>query len=182
VHLIPHSKREVISYQMLVCSLAIGAMGLLPWESVAAMSDEKAIPIYPGLSISLSELTFRFSRSGGPGGQHANRSETRVELLFDVGGSSRLNEVQRERLLAGLGHVIDQNGVLHLVSSQSRSQYQNREAVVARFRALLQQALRPPKKRLLTRPSRAARERRLEDKRRRSSRKRYRRRPEQDVD
>jgi len=177
VHLIPHSKREVISYQVLVCSPAIGAMGLLPWESVAAMSDEKAIPIYPGLSISLSELTFRFSRSGGPGGQHANRSETRVELLFDVGGSSRLNDVQRERLLAGLGHVIDQNG-----SSQSRSQYQNREAVVARFRALLQQALRPPKKRLLTRPSRAARERRLEDKRRRSSRKRYRRRPEQDVD
>jgi ribosome-associated protein len=156
-------------------------MGLLPGESVAAMTDDKAIPIYPGLSIPLSEFTFRFSRSGGPGGQHANRSETRVELLFDVGGSSCLNEVQRERMLAGLGRVIDQNGVLHLVSSQSRSQYQNREAVVARFRALLQQALRPPKKRLLTRPSRAARERRLEHKRHQSSRKRSRRRPEQDV-
>ncbi len=146
------------------------------------MANDKAIPIHPGLSIPLSELTFRFSRSGGPGGQHANRSETRVELLFDVGGSSRLDDVQRERVLAGLDHVIDQNGVLHLVSSQSRSQHQNREAVVARFRVLLQQAIRPPKKRFVTRPSRAARNRRLEDKRHQSSRKRSRRPPGQDVD
>lgn len=137
-----------------------------------------SIPITRRLSLPQAELSFRFSRSGGPGGQHANRSETRVELLFDAGASPTLTRAQRERIFARLGHLIDQNGVLHLVSSESRSQHQNRDAVIGRFRALLQGALRPRKKRRPTRPSRAAREKRLDEKRRHSTKKRTRRRPD----
>ncbi len=130
------------------------------------------------LTIPAGEIEYRFSRSGGPGGQHANRSETRVELLFDVGRSPSLSEEQRAILLARLGHVIDQSGVLRLVASESRSQHQNREAAVARFQVLLQGALRPRKRRKPTRPSRAAVERRLENKRRQAVKKRGRGRPE----
>lgn len=137
----------------------------------------ESIAITRSLSIPLEELEFRFSRSGGPGGQHANRSETRVELLYDVARSPSLTEVQRELLSERLDRLIDQNGVLHLVSSESRSQHRNRQAVIARFVALLQEALRPRKKRRATRPSRGSRERRLEEKRRHSVRKRGRRPP-----
>jgi len=144
------------------------------------MAHEDSISITHRLKIPVDELAFRFSRSGGPGGQHANRSETRVELLFDIGRSPSLNETQRELLLDRLGHLTDKEGVLRLVSSESRSQHQNREAVTARFQALLQNALRPRKKRRPTRPSRAARERRLDGKRRQSAKKRARRRPESD--
>ncbi len=138
----------------------------------------ESIAITRSLSIPLEELEFRFSRSGGPGGQHANRSETRVELLYDVARSPSLTEVQRELLSERLDRLIDQDGVLHLVSSESRSQHQNRQAVIARFVALLQEALRPRKKRRATRPSRGSRERRLEEKRRHSVKKRGRRPPE----
>lgn len=137
----------------------------------------ESIAITRSLSIPLEELEFRFSRSGGPGGQHANRSETRVELLYDVARSPSLTEVQRELLSERLDRLIDQDGVLHLVSSESRSQHQNRQAVIARFVALLQEALRPRKKRRATRPSRGSRERRLEEKRRHSVKKRGRRPP-----
>lgn len=144
------------------------------------MTDQDALTIAPGLHIPVTELQFRFSRSGGPGGQHVNRSETRVELLFDVANSPSLSDVQRERILARLDHVIDQEGVLHLTSSESRSQHQNREAVIARFRNLLQAALRRRKVRRPTRPSLAAVERRLEEKRRRSVKKKRRERSEWD--
>jgi ribosome-associated protein len=142
------------------------------------VTDQDVLTITPRLHIPLSELQFRFSRSGGPGGQHANRSETRVELLFDVANSPSLTDVQRERILQRLDHVIDQDGMLHLTSSETRSQHQNREAVMARFRVLLQSALRRRKVRRPTRPSQAAIERRLEEKRRRSARKRSRQRSE----
>ncbi len=124
--------------------------------------------------IPSSELSFRFSRSGGPGGQHANRSETRVELLFDLARSPSLGERQRAMALRRLAPYVDKNGVLHLVSQSTRSQLRNREEVVERFRALMRGALRVPRKRRPTKPSRAAREKRLEEKRRRGELKRRR--------
>jgi ribosome-associated protein len=121
------------------------------------------------------ELRFRFATSGGPGGQHANRSATQVELLFDVAGSPSLSEEERGRVLAALKGYIDLEGTLHLVSRSTRSQYRNREDVVRRFQALLRRALRVPKARRPTRPSAAARQGRLEAKRRRAALKRTRR-------
>jgi ribosome-associated protein len=126
------------------------------------------------LTIPLSELRFRFARSSGPGGQHVNRSATRVELLFDVAGSRSLTEAQRERTLKALTSYIDSDGVLHLVSQTFRSQLRNREEVVERFQTLMRKAMRVPKRRRPTRPSRAAKERRLASKRRRSEIKRQR--------
>ncbi|MFQ6033362.1 MAG: alternative ribosome rescue aminoacyl-tRNA hydrolase ArfB [Candidatus Bipolaricaulia bacterium] len=136
------------------------------------------LKITEGVEIPLEELRFRFSRSGGPGGQHVNRVETRVELLFDVRRSAHLSDSQRARILEGLKGYIDNEGVLHLFSRATRSQWQNREEVIERFRELLAAALRPRRRRRPTRPSRGARERRLAAKRRRSERKRQRRKPE----
>jgi ribosome-associated protein len=135
---------------------------------------EKVLRITNTLTIPLSELRFRFARSSGPGGQHVNRSATRVELLFDVAGSPSLTEAQRERALKALASYIDSDGVLHLVSQTFRSQLRNREEVVERFRTLMHKAMRVPKRRRPTRPSRAAQERRLANKRRRSEVKRQR--------
>jgi ribosome-associated protein len=135
---------------------------------------EKVLRITNTLTIPLSQLRFRFTRSSGPGGQHVNRSATRVELLFDVAGSPSLTEAQRERVLKTLASYIDSEGVLHLASQTFRSQLRNREEVVERFRMLMHEAMRIPKRRRPTRPSRAARERRLTSKRRRSELKRQR--------
>lgn len=128
------------------------------------------------LTIPLDELRFRFTRSGGPGGQNVNRTATRVELLFDVVRSPSLTEEQRALLLKRLRHEIDSEGVLRLVSQSTTSQWQNRQEVIERLRMLLRAALRLPRKRIPTRPSRAAREKRLQRKRRRSLVKRNRRR------
>jgi ribosome-associated protein len=120
------------------------------------------------VAIPLSELSFRYARSSGPGGQHVQRTETKVELLFDLAGSPSLSEAQRALALSRLGGRLDQQGVLHLVSQAGRSQLDNRADVVERFRRLLAAALKPAKARRLTRPTAAARQRRLEGKRRRS--------------
>jgi ribosome-associated protein len=133
------------------------------------------IVIQPALAIPESEVTFRFSRSSGPGGQHVQRSDTRVELLFDVANSPSLSEEQRARILARLSGYIDGAGVLRLVSSATRSQLENRADVVRRFRMLLAHALRREKRRLPTRPSAASREQRLTAKRVRSQHKQQRR-------
>ncbi len=135
------------------------------------MSTENQVVINEELAIPESELSFRFSASGGPGGQHANKNATRVTLSFDVAGSPSLDASQREQLLARLGHRISGDGALQISASGSRSQYENRQETIARFQALLEQALRPRKKRRPTRPSRAAIARRLEAKRRHSQRK-----------
>ena len=135
---------------------------------------EKVLRITNILTIPLSELRFRFTRSSGPGGQHVNRSATRVELLFDVAGSPSLTEAQREQALKALAPYIDSDGILHLVSQTFRSQLRNREEVVERFRTLMHKAMRVPKRRRPTRPSRTAQERRLANKRRRSEIKRQR--------
>lgn len=127
------------------------------------------------LAIPLAELDFRFSRSSGPGGQHVQRTDTRVELLFDVANSPSLTDAQRARILARLAGYIDNDGMLHLFSSATRSQLENREDVVARFRALLAAALRVQRRRIATRPSAAAKRARLDDKRARSNIKQARR-------
>jgi len=137
--------------------------------------DERIVHIIDTVSIPMSELQFRFARSSGPGGQHVNRSATQVELLFDVANSPSLEETQRRRVLTKLESRLDKEGVLHLFSQETRSQLRNREEVVERFQELMREALYVPKRRQPTRPTRAARERRLEEKRRRSEAKRERR-------
>jgi len=124
------------------------------------------------LSIPLSEIELRASRSSGPGGQHANVTASRIEAVFDVETSATLSDSQRARLLEKLGPQVT------AVAQDARSQARNRELALERLREKLAAALRVPKKRRPTRPGRGARERRLERKRQRSERKRQRRRPE----
>jgi len=124
------------------------------------------ILIGPSLRIPGRELRFRFSRSGGPGGQNVNKLETRVELLFDVVGSPSLGDSQKKKMLAALKNKIGADGVLRVVAGEARSQYANREAAVARFTAMLAKALEKKKKRVKTRVPKGAREKRLEGKKR----------------
>jgi len=139
------------------------------------------IRISRSVEIPASELSFRFSRSSGPGGQNVNKRDTKVELLFDVASSPSLGPRQRERILRKLASRIDEDGVLHLVSSEQRTQGRNREVAIERLTAMLADALKPdPPKRRPTRPSRAAVDRRIADKRRRGERKRTRGRPDDD--
>ena len=138
---------------------------------------DNALDVSPELRIPLSELDYRASRSGGPGGQHVNTSSTRIELWWDVAGSPSLSAEQRELLLHRLGPRLDSSGRLRLVSSGSRSQLRNREDVTERLQAVLTAALAPRKKRKPTKPSRAAKAARLEAKRRRATTKQRRRAP-----
>ncbi len=130
--------------------------------------------------IPLHELTFRATKAGGPGGQHVNTSSTRVELWWNAAGSPSLTEAERARVFDVLGHRLDGAGWLRLVSAATRSQFQNREAVVERLQRLVSDALVPPKRRRKTKPPRAATERRLEQKKRRSATKAKRRHPPAD--
>jgi ribosome-associated protein len=127
------------------------------------------VRVTPSLSIPLAELQFRFSPSGGPGGQHANKVNTRVELRFDVAGSPSLGPRQRARLLDRLGPEV------RVVADDERSQVRNRQVAVERFRVRVADALHIEKPRRPTRPSRGAKERRLTAKRHLSERKRSRR-------
>ncbi len=132
------------------------------------------IPIDDTLAIPDEEVTFATSRSGGPGGQNVNKLETRVTLRFDLAGSPSLSEEQKTRLRERLATRITRDGVLQVSSQKHRSQGANRDAAVERFAELLRENLReePPRKK--TRPSRAAKARRLDEKRRQSQRKRER--------
>ncbi len=129
--------------------------------------DDGFLRVTPELAIPLAELEYRASRSGGPGGQHVNTSSTRIELLWDVAASPALTDAQRALILAKLAGRIDSAGVLRVVASVHRSQFQNREEATQRLRTLLAGALRVPKPRKKTKPSRAAREARLRAKKRR---------------
>jgi ribosome-associated protein len=130
--------------------------------------DDDILPINDEVSIPRAELAFRFSRSSGPGGQHVQKSSTRVELLFDVAYSPSLSDEQRARVLKRLAGYVDSEGVLHLVAQSERSQHRNREEVVERFQALLHKALKRRKRRKPTRPTAASKEKRLRKKRQRS--------------
>lgn len=136
--------------------------------------SDLVVPIVPGCVIPLDELSVRFSPSGGPGGQHANRSNTRVELRFDVVASPSLTEAQRTRLLDRLGPEV------RVVVDDERSQARNRALAVERLAQRLAGALAVPRTRRATRPSQAARQRRLDAKRARAQTKRDRRTPPSD--
>jgi ribosome-associated protein len=131
--------------------------------------DDGRVRVTASLTIPLSELQFRFSPSGGPGGQHANKVNTRVELRFDVAGSPSLGPRQRARLLDRVGPEV------RVVADDERSQVRNRQLAVQRFRDRMAAALHVEKTRRPTRPSRGEKERRLAAKRRLSERKRNRR-------
>jgi ribosome-associated protein len=133
-----------------------------------------------GLVIPDAELVERFSRSSGPGGQGVNTTDSRVELSWDVESSTALTDVQRARLVERLdGRLVD--GVLTIAASEHRSQLQNRTAARARLQHLLIDALEPPSPpRRATRPSRAAKARRVDAKKRRGTIKANRQRPPDD--
>ncbi|MFI5490984.1 alternative ribosome rescue aminoacyl-tRNA hydrolase ArfB [Actinoplanes sp. NPDC051859] len=127
------------------------------------------------LVIPAAELSWRFSRSSGPGGQGVNTTDSRVELSWDLAGSDLLPPMLRERALERLGTRLV-NGVLTVVASEHRSQLRNREAAAARLAGIVAGAIAPPPRaRRATRPSRGAVERRISDKKRRSQTKRNRR-------
>ena len=121
--------------------------------------------------LPLAEIELRFSRSSGPGGQHANTAETRVEAILDVEASSALTDVQKKRVIAKAGPT------LRAIAQDERSQWRNRELAVERLVEQLREALKVQRRRIATKPTRASRERRLESKKRRSTTKRLRRRP-----
>jgi ribosome-associated protein len=139
------------------------------------MSDDGVLQVNDGLWVPRAELTYRATRSGGPGGQHVNTSSTRVELAWDVGASPSLTDEQRARLFEKLANRINAEGVLLLAASDHRSQHQNKEAVTERFVDLVREALVIPKKRKKTRVPKHAREARLVAKKRRSETKKMRR-------
>jgi ribosome-associated protein len=134
--------------------------------------DGESIRVTRSVVLPLGEVRFRTSRSSGPGGQHAQKSETRVEALFDVETSEALTETQKRRVVSRAGPV------LRAVAQDERSQARNRELALERLVEQLRAALRVERKRVPTKPTAAGRERRLEQKRRRSRTKRLRRAPE----
>ncbi len=132
--------------------------------------------ISASINIPDGELTERFLRADGPGGQHVNRTESAVELRFDVARSPSLPEAVRARVLARHDRRLTDDGVLVIQSRRFRDQARNREDVRTRLVDVLRAALVPPKKRVATRPTRASKERRLTGKKQRSAVKRNRRR------
>lgn len=124
-----------------------------------------------------SELEFRFSTSSGPGGQHANKAATRVEVSWNVAGTAVLGDRQRDRILRALRNRIDSTGTLRVASERHRSQARNRTDATARLAALVASALRPRTARTPTAPTPASRQRRLAAKRHRGETKARRRRP-----
>jgi ribosome-associated protein len=134
--------------------------------------DGESIRVTRSVVLPLREIDLRTSRSSGPGGQHAQKSETRVEAVFDVLGSTALSETQKRRVVARAGPV------LRAVAQDERSQLRNRELAVERVVGVLRDALRVERPRVATKPTPASRERRLEEKRRRGVTKRLRGPPE----
>ena len=135
------------------------------------------LAVTAGLTIPEAELSWRFSRSSGPGGQGVNTADSRVELSWDAAGSSALTTHQRDRMLDRLGsRLVD--GVLTIATSEHRAQLRNREAARARLAELVADALRPPgPRRRPTKPTKGSTTRRLDAKQRRTDVKQLRRRP-----
>ncbi len=136
--------------------------------------EGQSIRVTRSVSIPRAEIELRTSRSSGPGGQHANTAETRVEAVFDVAASTALTEAQKRRVAAAAGPV------LRAVSQDERSQSRNRELAVERLVERLADALRVPHRRVPTRPTRSAKEQRLASKKHRGSVKRLRRQVDDD--
>ena len=137
---------------------------------MAAMEPD-SIRVTRSVVLPLTEVELRFSRSSGPGGQHANTAETRVEAILDVEASSALTDAQKRRVLAKAGST------LRAIAQDERSQWRNRELAVERLVEQLRKALKVERRRVETKPTKASRERRLETKKRRSATKKLRRPP-----
>jgi ribosome-associated protein len=140
--------------------------------------SHQAVSITPEFSIPLSELRFAASRASGPGGQHVNKTDTRIELRWNLLGSPSLNEEQRARLAARFAKRLNREGELVVVCAAERSQHRNRQIAIERFAGLLRTALTPRKRRVETAPTAASRTRRLSAKRKRADTKRSRTAPE----
>lgn len=136
---------------------------MLP-DDAPAPGEESLLRVNATLAIPRTELGYRATRAGGPGGQHVNTSATRIELTWNVRSSAALSEAQRTRLLERLAPRLDADGNLRLVSAARRSQHQNRAAADERLVSVLSAALRERKPRKRTRVPRAAREARLREK------------------
>jgi ribosome-associated protein len=141
---------------------------------------DDALVVAPGVRIPLRELGITAITGGGPGGQHVNRSATRVSVTWNVRTSRALREEQRARLLDKLASRLDGEGSLRLVAGEFRSQQQNRRAALERLQQLVARALVVPRVRKATKPTRGSVEQRLTSKRQRSDTKRQRRRPPDD--
>jgi ribosome-associated protein len=143
-------------------------------SSRIAVIARESIQVHNRLAIPVEEIDFRYSRSSGPGGQHAQKTETRVEAVFDVDASQTLSDSQKQRLRRKAGPVI------RAVAQDERSRMQNRELALERLAAAIRAGLHVERKRRPTKPTAAARERRLEGKKRRGRTKRLRRPPGDD--
>ena len=143
-------------------------------SSRMAAIRRESIQVTPRLAIPLEEVNLRYSRSSGPGGQHAQKTETRVEAVFDVDASATLTDAQKERLIRRVGPVV------RTVAQDERSRWRNRELALERLAETVRAGIRPERKRRPTKPTAAARKRRVETKRRRSAVKRLRKPPADD--
>jgi ribosome-associated protein len=141
---------------------------------MAAMTGSESIRVTRSVVLPLAEIQLRTSRSSGPGGQHAQKSETRVEAVFDVEASAALTDAQKRRVVAKAGPV------LRAVAQDERSQLRNKDLAVERLVESLREALKVPRRRVATKPSAASKQRRLEAKKRRSQVKRLRGSPRHD--
>jgi ribosome-associated protein len=144
------------------------------------MSELEALVVAPGVVIAVQELEVTAITGSGPGGQHVNRSATRIELRWNVQRSRALREDQRARLLTKLATRLDAEGTIRIVAGEYRSQQQNRRAALERLAQLVARALIVAPPRRATRPTRASVERRLDTKRQRSDTKQQRRRQSDD--
>jgi ribosome-associated protein len=141
---------------------------------MAAMTGSESIRVTRSVVLPLAEIQLRTSRSSGPGGQHAQKSETRVEAVFDVEASTALTDAQKRRVVAKAGPV------LRAVAQDERSQLRNKDLAVERLVESLREAMKVPRRRVATKPSAASKQRRLEAKKRRSQVKRLRGSPPRD--
>ena len=139
---------------------------------------EQKLRITSRVFIPFGEIQFRFSRSGGAGGQHVNKVSTRVELLFDMRNSQGLNGAQKRLVMERLQSRISSDGWLTLSSQESRSQWRNREIVIHKFASLLKEALKEPAPRIASKATKSSRERRLKQKKLESVKKHTRRKPD----
>ena len=139
------------------------------------MPERPFLDVTDRVAIPRTELEYRATRAGGPGGQHVNTSSTRIELLWDLERSKAVTDDERARIREKLAARLDSDGMVRVVASDRRSQQQNRQAADERLAALVRHALHVPKRRRPTTPTKAAKEKRLSDKKRRSERKRDRR-------
>jgi ribosome-associated protein len=144
-------------------------------SSAADGEDERTIRVNDRLAIPRAELGVRATRASGAGGQHVNKTSTRVEITWNVSSSQVLSDEDRARLVTRLASRLSDDGELRVVASDTRSQLQNRELAETRLAEIVRRALVIPKARRKTRPSRAAKQARLNDKRKLSEKKRVRR-------